>query len=162
MYDDYVELQPGAVGRLDTLIKDYFRDEPTSMKSVDAGDSSSSTTAGFKKTVAGLRTWCKEVFASGRSWSLPGSKPPRKSVETLGLCPVISQTPQTEHNFVLLCVPFMQRAVKLHQAEVCRINSDQEFFRLLRYYYASQRGVRSWARLRRVDYIKFVKVSRAC
>ncbi|KUI53187.1 hypothetical protein VP1G_10526 [Cytospora mali] len=75
----------------------------------------------------------------------------------LGVCPVIPQTPQTNHNFVLLCVPFMQRAVKLHQAEVCRINPEQEFFRVLRYYYASQRGFRSWARLRKVRSIDFVK-----
>lgn len=159
MYDDYIELRPGGFEHLENIIGDYFRDDHKYGKSIDAGPNPNSTTAGYKNTLTRLSTWCREILASGNNWSLPSRQPPSNSVETLGVCPVTPQRPQ-DHRFVLLCVPFMQRAVRLHQAEVCRINSDQEFFRLLRYYYASQRGIRSWARLRKVQSVNFVKASK--
>lgn len=56
-----------------------------------------------------------------------------------------------------MCVPFMRQVAKLWQAEVCRINSDREFFRLMRYYY-DQHTRRPWARFRKIEGINFVKV----
>lgn len=161
MYDDYIELRPGAVERLQKLLNDYFQADSTVTELVDAGSNPNFPTKG-NDIFARMTSWCRGLLAFSKNWNLPSRQPSRRPVDRLGVCPVIphAQTPQVGHDFVLLCVPFMQRAVKLHQAEVCRINSDQEFFRLLRYYYASQRGVKSWARLRRVQSIDFVKVSK--
>jgi hypothetical protein len=32
---------------------------------------------------------------------------------------------RAQHHFLLLCLPFMRWGVKLHQSEVCRVNSDR-------------------------------------
>lgn len=77
----------------------------------------------------------------------------------LGLCPSALGEMEKDHNFLLLCVPFQRYATKLHQAEVCRINSDQELFRVLRHYYFTQRGRSTWTRLRKVCGIEFSMVS---
>lgn len=152
LYDDYTELKPGAAERLERLLKGCTQSPG------DAGTGYDSATTGYKNALAGMVTRCKDILTSGRNWRLPSHQPSKRPVESLGACPTSQQAPQTNHNFALLCVPFMERAVKLYQPEVCRINSDQEFFRLLRYYYASQRGVSTWTRLRKVQTINFVKV----
>lgn len=66
-----------------------------------------------------------------------------------------------QHHFLLLCLPFMRWGTKLFQSEVCRVNSDRDFFRLLgeRYHTARaarKRGPFSW--LLRPRSIEFVKV----
>ncbi|QBZ55162.1 hypothetical protein PoMZ_00055 [Pyricularia oryzae] len=78
----------------------------------------------------------------------------------LGMCPPtlpgIQQGP-VQHNFVLLCVPFMRHGAKLFQPETCTINSDREFFQAVRYHYRQGRGSTAWSRLRKVRSLKFVK-----
>ncbi|KAL5888219.1 hypothetical protein ACKVWC_003488 [Pyricularia oryzae] len=78
----------------------------------------------------------------------------------LGMCPPtlpgIQQGP-VQHNFVLLCVPFMRHGAKLFQPETCTINSDREFFQAVRYHYRRGRGSTAWSRLRKVRSLKFVK-----
>lgn len=156
IYDDYTELQPGAVQRLERHLWNH-----TQSPSSTGTNSQSNATAGYKDAMTGLVIRFKDIFTSGKDWRLPSYyQPSRQSVKTIGECPRTQQAPPTSHDFALLCIPFMERASKLYQPEICRINSDQEFFRLLRYYYASQRGVRTWARLRKVQAINFVKVSK--
>jgi hypothetical protein len=97
-----------------------------------------------------------------------------------GLTPGLSQNPDTssravtgecpdrqnangsnEHNYLLLCIPFMQYAVKVQHADVCRLRSDQDFFRLLALYYDGLRGsIRSWLTLKELKGLLFVQVSR--
>lgn len=89
--------------------------------------------------------------------NLPRHNPSKPQAAKLGACLTTPEIPQPHHNFVLLCVPFMRWASKLWQAEVCRVNSDQDFFRILRHYY-EYRGKRPWDWLRKVRAINFVKV----
>lgn len=107
------------------------------------------------------RQWLKAIQLPGNLQfsKLPlHNSPTQRPASQLGVCPILPDTPPGDHKFVLLCVPFM-RTLKLHQPEVCKMNSDREFFRVLRYYYASHRETRPWIRLRTVRAINFVKVS---
>ena len=68
-----------------------------------------------------------------------------------------------QHHFLLLCLPFMRWGTKLHQSEVCRVNSDRDFFALLRKQYHAARkrrgrvpGLFSW--LLRPQSIEFVQL----
>ncbi len=94
-----------------------------------------------------------------RPMTLPRHRKDLQPEMELGPCPKQIGEAETDHSFVLFCVPFRRWAAKLHQAEVCRINSDQEFMQVLRHCYATQRGPSAWTRLRKVHSIRFVKVS---
>lgn len=156
LHDDYVELQTGAVLRLDQLLGKYF--SFTSEPDEGAGADPSSDGPGQ----GGIDSWrlkfrSKFRLSKGKASSLPRHHASKRSAEELGTCPVMPETPLMHHNFVLLCVPFVRLASKLWQAEICRINSDRDFFRVLRHYY-NNRGRRPWARLRKVTAVHFVKV----
>lgn len=154
MYDDYIELQPGAARRLEDSLHEYFKGDVTN----DLDSVKHSPTWRSFATMA--TNWLKTIHLSDKLQlaSLPRHQSSLwRAASQLGVCPVLPDTPPGDHNFVLLCIPFM-RTLKLHQPEICKMNSDQEFFRLLRYYYASRRKTRPWARLRTVHAINFVKV----
>lgn len=80
----------------------------------------------------------------------------------LGSCSTGTTNVRVDHNFVLLCLPFMQWAKKLHQVDSCNVQSDQAFFLSLRQQYAVVRKSRPWMsfeRFRRLHSLHFVKVS---
>ena len=93
-----------------------------------------------------------------RKWSRHGSE--KGQDLELGFCSGVLNNMEKDHDFLLLCVPFQRYATKLHQAEVCRINSDQELFHVMRHYYFTQRGRSAWTRLRKVCGIEFIMVSK--
>lgn len=166
LYDDYSELQPGALVELADLLEKYCSSSPIDLNQSKSGTGGST----YGISLSRLASWWKTVTArrpdtsgSSRPPGLPrhGRLPPEAPPGTLpGVCPTIPQTPNPSHDFVLLCVPFSQRAIKLYQPEVCRINSDQEFFQVLRHYYSSYRGPKPWDRLRKVRAIDFIEVSK--
>lgn len=157
LHDDYIELQPGAVPRLEQLLEKYF--SPTSK--ADGVISSGATPDAPDQ--GGIGSWGSKLLSrfklsNNRVSTLPRHSPPKRSDEELGTCPMMPETPHKHHNFVLLCFPFVRLASKLWQAEICRINSDRDFFRVLRHYY-NNHGKRPWARLRKVQAVHFVKAS---
>lgn len=158
MYDDYTELQPGAATRLEQDLQEYFRD---TMGTTDDSDTTDGTSSSIFIDVTSR--WLKSlqrIPSKFQSSGLPQHQSlSHRPASQLGVCPVLPNTPAGNHKFVLLCIPFMRTALKLYQPEVCKMNSDQEFFRVLRYYYASQRRTKSWFRLRTVRAINFVKVT---
>lgn len=92
---------------------------------------------------------------------LPWNTQRREDME-LGLCSSGTANGRTNHNFVLICLPFMRWAKKLHQLDVCNLQSDQIFFLSLRKQYSLVRKSRprkSFATFRRVKSLDFVKVS---
>lgn len=157
LHDDYIELQPGAVPRLEQLLEQYF--SPTGK--ADGVISSGATPDAPDQGGVGL--WGSKLLSrfkvsNNRASTLPHHHLSKRSDEELGTCPVKPETPHMHHNFVLLCVPFVRLASKLWQAEICRINSDRDFFRVLRHYY-NNHGKRPWAQLRKVQAVHFVKAS---
>lgn len=158
LYDDYTELQPGAILKLEQLLKEYCSERQVSKALLDLAaklkpSRQNSIIAGFVKS-------CSSFWASNRTdTNLPRHQDSKLPPGELGVCSMAPESAEGDHNFVLLCVPFMRWVAKLWQAEVCRINSDQDFFRVLRYYY-NRRGKTHWTRLRKVEAINFVKVSK--
>lgn len=155
MFDDYTEIKTGAASRLEKTLRQYF--EGTVMNDLDSVKHSPRR----RFTTAAIE-WLKSIRLPNKRQSskLPRHRSSRqRSTSQVGVCPILPASLAGDHNFVLLCVPFM-RTAKLHQPEVCRINSDREFFRVLRYYYASERKTSPWIHLRTVRAIKFVKVGR--
>lgn len=111
----------------------------------------------FPQAVSSLT---RRAVAGKKGTNLSRYRPEKKKeVIPIGACSLTETDGGGDHDFVLLCIPFMRVATKLHQPKICRINSDQEFFQLLRRYYASKRGPSPWKWLRRVKFINFVKVS---
>lgn len=157
LYDDYIELQSGAISKIEQLLGDYF-------STVHGTDESLNPSASSNVMRQGQISLWSANFRSvlwpfkNKGSSLPRHQPSKRTAEELGTCPLMPETPQMDHNFVLLCVPFMRWASKLWQAEICRINSDRDFFRVLRHYYDNH-GKRPWAWLRKVQAVNFVKVS---
>lgn len=79
----------------------------------------------------------------------------------IGKCkkvPAASQQTEISHNYLLTCLPLGRWASKLYQAEICTIDSDQDFFSLLRVLYRNSRSGPLLSRLRRVKAIHFVQV----
>lgn len=160
MYDDYGELQPGAAKRLEQELQQYFRDNTSTTGDTNAVDGTHSSK--FTDAAASWLKSLRRIPSKFQSSRLPQHQSfSYRPASQLGVCPSLPNTPPGDHKFVLLCVPFMRTALKLYQPEVCRMNSDQEFFRVLRYYYASQRRTKSWFRLRTVKAINFVKVKKS-
>lgn len=160
LHDDFVELRPGGISRLEQLFTEYFS---CTSGSGDGGDVVDPSATSKVAHPGGAVSWTSQLCwkfwpAAKKTSNLPRHYSSKRSAEELGTCPMIPETPQMDHNFVLLCIPFMRLASKLWQAEICRINSDRDFFRVLRYFY-NHRGKRPWARLRKVQAVHFVKVS---
>lgn len=156
MYDDYTELQPGAAADFESLLRKYFKfDAPTGEPFDDDMQSTNTSPKGRWNMVQSLWVALKE---SRKTINLPRHNPAKHPAAGLGVCSSTLETPQSHHNFVLLCIPMMRWASKLWQAEVCRVNSDRDFFRILRHYY-EHRGKRPWDKLRKVCAINFVKVN---
>lgn len=154
LYDDYVELKPGAIGRLEKTLRSYLK------RSALVNNLDSLRRPPKQDFFTTAREWLTAVRLPGKLQfsGLPRHHSSTKyPVSELGVCPILPNTPPGDHKFVLLCVPFM-RTLKLYQPEVCKMNSDRDFFRVLRYYYASQRNKKPWIRLHTVRAINFVKV----
>ncbi|KAK7976342.1 hypothetical protein PG989_014805 [Apiospora arundinis] len=91
-----------------------------------------------------------------RYWQTQNNKP------ELGKCgqgrTVTAPAPPKNHNYLLLCVPFGNLIYKLQQPEVCTVDSDQDFFSLLRVLYHKSRTKMSlMPALKRVKSIHFVQ-----
>lgn len=154
--DDYIELQPGAVSRLEQLLTRYCSERHDLIESSNAAKHSKPSRRQVG-VVARCMDFCSTIWGP-KGPSLPYHQRSKSSTAEVGVCSVAPGNSEGDHNFLLLCVPFMRSVAKLWQAEVCKISSDRDFFHVLRYYY-NQHGRRFWARLRKVDAINFVKVS---
>lgn len=158
LYDDYTECQPGAIARLEQLLNQYCSSRHVSKESLKSAAKTEPSRKGG--VISGCMDLCRSVWGSNQQGTgLPHHQESKRSTAQLGVCTAIPGNVQGDHQFVLLCVPFMRWVAKLWQAEVCRINSDQDFFRVLRHYY-NQHGKRPWRRLRKIEAVHFVKVSK--
>ncbi|CAM1510656.1 Fc.00g009910.m01.CDS01 [Cosmosporella sp. VM-42] len=158
LYDDFVELRPGALSEFEKQLQQYGRDA-VSMEPFDAGIASHSKKA-FKDIFSGALTTCASTLGLIRQGKLPKfwqDVTRAKGRQLPGACRNTGGLGASDHNYLLLCIPFFRRGTQLHQPEICRINSDQDFLSLLRHCYQTQRGGISWTLLRKVTSIKFVK-----
>ncbi|TRX88915.1 hypothetical protein FHL15_010143 [Xylaria flabelliformis] len=106
--------------------------------------------------------WIRNFLATAKSPGLPSYRRSDDSLlSQLGSCVSSAGTSQANHNFVLLCVPYLRWGLRLHNSEVCKINSDQQFFKLLQQCYFAQRHrparklLRIFTKVRALQFVKF-------
>ncbi|KAI0137843.1 hypothetical protein F4776DRAFT_621371 [Hypoxylon sp. NC0597] len=153
--DDYIELQPGALNRLQELLYRYGKpSEQQEPFDVDNGPD-----------IANGGIYMGQLWQQLKA-SLPGrnrgpilsrQRQDKSTSPKFGVCPKRPVAALADHLFILLCIPFRRWGTKLQQADTCDINSDREFFKALNYYYQMKRSRSKWTRLRRVTSIEFVE-----
>nr|OQO24239.1 hypothetical protein B0A51_12295 [Rachicladosporium sp. CCFEE 5018] len=130
MYDDYVEMKPGALRSLQRSL-DQRRSHGTS-----------------HVTPIGILT---AMWNSARRTLLPGTgraqaSLPRHNNQGTPATPMTGTTttpdppPTGPLQYLLLCIPFKRHATKLAHVPTPSPISDTHFFRLLRYQYTTLRG----------------------
>jgi hypothetical protein len=151
LYDDFVKLRPGAVEELATELREYNNRKRTVrtysnpvMAPLDHQNQTEQP-SGWKHSITQLWTSIQKLNGSTPKPTLPPTCQGSRNDIELGLRSETSGNRSTGHDFVLLCVPFLRWAMKLHQSEVCRINSDQEFSQVLRHHY-NAKGVEAHGR----------------
>ncbi|KAK3326837.1 hypothetical protein B0H66DRAFT_600940 [Apodospora peruviana] len=127
------------------------------IETFDIESSGANQPTDWKHTLRSAANVCAAAFtqATAKLARYPRNK--EDGAITTGSCIRTGPAGTEDHNFVLLCIPFMRLATKLYQPEICRINSDQEFLKLLRLYYDIKGGSSPWKLLRKVRSINFVK-----
>jgi hypothetical protein len=125
--------------------------------STNAASSGRDAFSGFGKTFGPLYSRFKRMFSTENIPVLPSSLV--KETPIHGKCEE-SANSQRLHDYILLCIPFMHTAMKVNHAEVCQVQSDRLFFRLIRWYYNKHRGrMLSYLSLKKVRGLRFVQVS---
>lgn len=149
-YDDYLEILPGAIEKLKAVLSSY------GIRSVVSGDIESPPSQEPSSRACSSQAKANKHFdiRLPSQWQHHDSGVP-------GTCrPQVSpNSADTAHNYLLACAPFGRWVSKVYQAEVCTINSDQDFFSLLRLLYHGRQKLRrplSW--FFRIKAIHFVQV----
>ncbi|KAI8628488.1 hypothetical protein F5Y19DRAFT_438091 [Xylariaceae sp. FL1651] len=157
--DDYEEANPGLLKDFEKRLK-YYNPDTNALQNMDDKPETSKAQS-WRENIATPIKWCRGLLGASGLQSLPRHRQDSGSCSTqLGSCTRSSTLAQGDHNFVLLCVPYLRWGLRLFNTEVCRINSDQQFFRLLRQCYSDQRGDTSWKAFRvfrKVRALQFVK-----
>ncbi|KAK4224003.1 hypothetical protein QBC38DRAFT_446875 [Podospora fimiseda] len=165
LYDDFIELTPGAVKDLEDDLR-YLNTKPLpllpSFQDFTHSAANSQQQTAPSQKLGRLKWNTVQTFLKGvfKHPVLPQHKQ-RIPLQIPGACqPKTSpQNNPHSHTFLLLCMPYFQLASKLQQPDVCRINSDQELFHLLRNKYdkARSRWNQLSSKLRKVQGIEFVQ-----
>ena len=156
MYDDFVEYKVGSLRSLEARLnatKTNFSQTAAGVQSTaGAGDSTSSTSPN----------------KSASTLEKKGFRDPKQTTRTTYI-PVHLQHIQHQSSrdtiicslwkhYLLLCIPFGRVGTKLYNVE-CKVQSDSDFFRLLRDQYKNNRSrLRRWLSLRCLTSIRFVQV----
>lgn len=149
LYDDYIELQPGAAKRLEESLSQRHR----------VGDTVPTSRGPTLLTNMGLLLL--KIFTKVRralsieDQGLPLRQPP----PTASVQHQATPQPQlAEALFLLICHNVSTYDKKLLQLSICDIESDEKFFRALKEYYRSKCNKWwSFISLRTITGIKFVK-----
>lgn len=162
LYDDFKDTQPGAMTNLEKVLRSYFGGHPATIEPGDFDAPTPGNSPNRDKTSGSLMTLWKHLSnRRQKDTRLPWTRQSRDDME-LSFCPTGTVNGRVDHKFVLMCLPFMRWAKRLHQFDMCNLRSDQVFFLALRKQYSLARNSRqlaSFARFRRVNSLDFVKVS---
>ena len=152
IYDDFIELRPGAAKDLENLLKDSARSRPMQnhgQKAVgsprdslilSAGSSSHQQAAG-----SGLDLQTPPEAYDPR----PHYRRPRTTILDLGL----------ENRWLLVCAKASKSPIGLAHLNVCDTSSDKELFEKIRASYLQLHSKwKYWLSLKRVQAIRFVQV----
>ncbi|OTB04211.1 hypothetical protein M426DRAFT_321063 [Hypoxylon sp. CI-4A] len=151
LYDDYVESRSGALDEFKSLLAQcgFKVQAPGDLESNDPPRAAPAPVNNTRKRKATGNKYCD--IRLPYFWQ-------KQAPEKLGICrPRSTGAPAGNHNYVLACLPFGRLVSRLHQPEVCTIDSDQDFFSLLRVTYRGKRARNPLTFLRRVTSIHFVQ-----
>ncbi|CAH0050481.1 unnamed protein product [Clonostachys solani] len=154
--DKYVEMSPGSLAKFKAELEAYGR-PPNACQ--DQDNNVPVSTTGSVRMVSGVLSGLWKQLRRPKNTPidrLPSHHAGGIVLEEFG-CPAQPQRPQGDHAYLLLCLPFMRLAVKLRQDEVCRLNSDRDFFSFLRSSYEAARQRKAWPWMRRVSTIDFTR-----
>ncbi|KAI0857312.1 hypothetical protein F4860DRAFT_490180 [Xylaria cubensis] len=158
--DDYESKREGAIEAFEGRLGQYNRVAQPVQGHLWKG--AISTAIQWIRNFSTAILWIDNFLATGKSPGLPSWRRGDDNLLTqLGSCVSSAGTSQANHNFVLLCVPYLRWGLRLHNSEVCKINSDQQFFKLLQQCYFSQRHgparklLRVFTKVRALQFVKF-------
>ncbi|EEU38137.1 uncharacterized protein NECHADRAFT_48363 [Fusarium vanettenii 77-13-4] len=159
-HDDYLEKQEGALEELETLLRNYKEKTLEMARSIAPADSSS--TGNASHFISKVKNVLSIPIRRQGSENLPKHQQDTDKAPMPGeACRITSNKEPSsldpQHRFLLICAPFMQRATKAHQPDVCMIHSDRDLFKALRRTYSKCRKGYRWRWFRRVTSIEFVK-----
>ncbi|KAI0890856.1 hypothetical protein F4806DRAFT_485042 [Annulohypoxylon nitens] len=156
VHDDYIELRPGALDRLQELLHQYGKtQEYTGLN--DAENVPNSSTKGGTFPRFSFQRLRASLSNKNNPQKLPCQRQDKVTCSKFGVCSKPSVGFPMHHIFILMCVPFRRWGTKLRQEDICDIKSDRQFFQALNYFYNVQRGRSNWARPNRVVSINFVQ-----
>lgn len=161
MYDDYTEITPGALERLEKRLESYFHEILIEPIDTPTGNPTS-TTGGSSTSMNPMRGLMEGLRGSTKGSNLPQHQQPGGTTALYqNICSTTSGASRRNHNFIMLCVPYMN-TVKLEQPDSCQIKTDENFFRALGDYYMTLRKnvsrLKRFNFLRKVQQIHFVQV----
>ncbi|KAI0868244.1 hypothetical protein GGS24DRAFT_482943, partial [Hypoxylon argillaceum] len=160
--DDYESKREGAIEAFESRLKQYNQATLSYERDNETGQSNVATPDASKGAIPAVIQMFRKSFTRAKSHGLPSyqNESNGPSIQ-LGSCVRSARPTQSHHNFVLLCVPYLRWGLRLHNSEVCRINSDQQFFQLLRQCYLNQRVgkipkiFRIFTKVRTLQFVKF-------
>ncbi|KAI1111745.1 hypothetical protein F5Y14DRAFT_302516 [Nemania sp. NC0429] len=160
--DDYESKIEGSVEAFEHRLKQYNQATQSYERDNESGQSNAAAPAARKGMIPTIIQWFRTCSTKATSHGLPSYRSDSNGPSIqLGSCVRSLRSTPAHHNFVLLCVPYLRWGLRLHNSEVCKINSDQEFFRLLRQSYLNQRvgnirGIsRIFTKVRALQFVKF-------
>ncbi|KAI0903190.1 hypothetical protein F4823DRAFT_619601 [Ustulina deusta] len=160
--DDYESKYEGAIEAFEYRLKQYNQTKQPGQGDGDTSRSNVVAQSSWKGAIPTSIQWFSKLLTKAKPNGLPTHRQDNNDPSTqLGSCVRSAGTAQAYHNFVLLCVPYFRWGLRLHNSEVCRINSDQQFFELLRQcYFGQRRGaarnvLRIFTKVRGLRFVKF-------
>ncbi|KAI1169708.1 hypothetical protein F4777DRAFT_592526 [Nemania sp. FL0916] len=123
-------------------------------------DQSNGTTPGSRtEIIPTIIQWFRGFSTKTKSHGLPiyrnDNNGPSIQLENCG------RPAHAYHNFLLLCVPYLRWGLRLYNSHVCKINSDQQFFQLLKKFYFDHRYgkiqgmLQMFTKVRALQFVKF-------
>ncbi|KAI3318876.1 hypothetical protein HD806DRAFT_526054 [Xylariaceae sp. AK1471] len=160
--DDYDAISPRSITDFEFHLKRYNMSTQSLELSSNVGANNTVALHSWREFITATARSFRELLSTPKSFSLPRHRQDRSNSSTqLGSCTRSAAAAQADHNFVLLCVPYLRWGLRLHNSEVCRINSDQQFFRLLQQTYFGLRSntsfgiFRVFRKVRALQFVKF-------
>ncbi|KEY68892.1 hypothetical protein S7711_03825 [Stachybotrys chartarum IBT 7711] len=150
--DQYTELREGAIMDFKSQLNGYG--SPVQHTTGHPTRPNSAKPGAWGSTIL-LDIWRHTSQSTGDTGQSLPSHRPVPAVQSS--CLARLGRSQTDHVFLLTCLPFMKWATKLHQDEVCGLKSDREFFYLLKSSYEAARRGKYWPWMHRVVAIDFVR-----
>ncbi|OMP88187.1 hypothetical protein BK809_0002944, partial [Diplodia seriata] len=156
LYDDYVELKPGALKEFQMRL-DQLSNPPVT--SAAPGQGAAGATRSGGSPVSTALNWLTG-FAGASHKKTSGPCIPMHNTTATGAChSSAGPKPQRESLHLLLCMRDGRHATSLYQDGICEVGNDRQLFEFLQHGYKHRRGkLYSWLSLRVPEAINLVKV----